>query len=284
MNELTKSLHTRALATTVLALALVCGPHTADAQVNNSGASNQADTASAQADPSAFDREDRRSRSIVAQMLCARQASALRRQGVFGRLDEVGSTLHCGVIDDRYVAVTFDFDTVQSVARRLATVDLASSTRRTEPLDTARIVAVERASRSALSQASEHFTREQRRFATYKHRFDGDSIEIWFIPAAVLSGESLTVGGERGYVFSPDGAVLARVVDESAHMRSLAWPDSGRITIPSRSHAVPSMSELLVANLLNRNGRDVAIETQTQTATLVGDGSNAVWLFVARTP
>lgn len=282
MNELTKSLHTRALATTVLALALVCGPHTADAQV--SGALHQANTASAQADPSAFDREDRRSRSIVAQMLCARQASALRRQGVFGRLDEVGSTLHCGVIDDRYVAVAFDFDTVQSVARRLATVDLASSTRRTEPLDTARIVAVERASRSALSQASEHFTREQRRFATYKHRFDGDSIEIWFIPAAVLSGESLTVGGERGYVFSPGGAVLARVVDESAHMRSLAWPDSGGITIPSGWHSVPSMTELLVANLLNRNGRDVAIETQTQTATLVGDGSNAVWLIVARTP
>lgn len=39
-----------------------------------------------------------------------------------------------------------------------------------------------------------------------------------------------------------------------------------------------------MANLLNRNGREVVIETQTQSASLVGEGSNAVWLFVARTP
>ncbi len=284
MNHLTQSRHTRLFAAMAVALTLVCGPLTADAQVSSSGAPGATDTTSAEADASAFDRADRRSRSIIAQMLCTRQSSALRRQGAFGSPDAAGSTLHCAVIDDRYVAVTFDVDTVQSVVQRLAAVELALSTRRTEPLDTARIVAVDRASRTALSQASAQFTQEQRQFATYKHRFDGDSIEVWFVPAAVLNGQTLTVGGERGYIFSPDGAMLARIVDESAHMRRLAWPDSGLITITSLSRVVPSMTELLMANLLNRNGREVAIQTQTQVATLVGQGSDAVWLFVARTP
>ena len=71
-------------------------------------------------------------------------------------------------------------------------------------------------------------------------RFDGDTIEVWLIPASLLMGEPRTVGGERGYVFTPDGKQLIREMDSFTSYRSIVAPDSGQVRIVSSEATVPT--------------------------------------------
>ena len=230
----------------------------------------------------AFDRADRRARAAIGQIRCAQRVSRLRRSGAFGPLDSLGGRAQCAVVSDRYIGVFFDSDTLFGSVSRMAAVDLETSALHSAALDTAGILAVARAARTAQLRGSDMFRSAERQYAPVAFHLGSDSIEVWLLPAAVLAGAPLTVGGERGYVFTGDGRQIAREVDHFDSMRTLTVPDTGIVRIPRREETVPTITELMVANILHDRGRRVWIDMQSETATLRGDGANAVWIRVAR--
>ena len=232
-------------------------------------------------DPASFDRADRLSRAVIQQIRCAQHVSRLRQSGVFGPLDSLGRKGQCPVVGDRYVGIFFDSDTLFDSVSRFSAVDLASSTRRLEPLDTASILAVARASRTAQLRGRDAYERSQRPYAPVAFRFDGDSVQVWLIPVSVFAASPLTVGGERGYEFSPDGRTLVREIDRFDVVETLSIPDTGVVRILSRERTVPFISELIVANLLHEKGRRISIETEHESV-MLGEGEAAPWIHVAR--
>lgn len=233
-------------------------------------------------DALAFDRTDRLARAVIGQVRCAQRVAGLRQRGVFGPIDSLGARGQCIVVAGRYVGVFFDADTLFGNASRLSAVDLASSTRRMEQLDTAAVLAVARASRAAQLRGADAYQRAQRSYTPVAFRFDADSIEVWLVPAGVFTGPPLTVGGERGYVFSPDGRRLVRDIDHFDRLRTFALPDTGVVRIASGERSVALMTELLVANLLHDQGRRISIDTQSESAALAGEGDAAAWVHVRR--
>ncbi len=231
---------------------------------------------------SAFDKADRRARGAIEQIRCARRVAVLRQQLVFGPIDSLGARHQCTVADGQYIGIFFDSDTLFSKMTRSSAVDLGSSTRRVNPLDTMAILAVERAGRTAQIRGLEPFRRASRQYAPVELRLDGDSIEVWLIPVVVLMGSPVTVGGERGYVFTPDGRTVAREINAFDAMRALVLPDTGVVHITSLEHAVPSMSEFMVASELHDRGRQVVIDMQNESAMRAGEGSSAIWLHTPR--
>jgi hypothetical protein len=229
-----------------------------------------------------FDRADRRARSLIGTVRCAGSVSSARSQGLFGPIESLGSMGQCVMVDGRYVGVFAEVDTAFVRPTRFAAVDLATRTRRTAPLDTAAVLALGRAELAAQQRGAGAFAKANRQYAPLAFRVDGDSIEVWLFPVAILTGDPPSVGGERGYVFSPDGRTVAREVNAFDDFRALALPDTGTVRIASRELAVPSLSELVLTNLLNDAGRQVSIETQRETATLVGRGGQAMWLRAPR--
>lgn len=225
-----------------------------------------------------FDRTDRLARAVIGQIRCAQRVAGLRRRGVFGPADSLGATGQCIVVAGKYVGVLFDTDTLFGAVSRASAVDLVSSTRRKGQLDTAAILAVARASSAAQLRGAEAYQRAQRAYSPVAFRFDGDSIEVWLIPTAVIGGPPLTVGGERGYVFSPDGRRLVREIDHFDRLRSFALPDTGVVRIPSGDHSVAMMTALLLANLLHERGRRVSIDTEGGSSVLAGEGDAAAWV------
>ena len=233
-------------------------------------------------DSAAFDRADRRARAVLDQIRCAQHVAALRQRGLFGPLDSLGRSGQCTVMDGRQFGVFFDADTTFSSASRVSAIDIATSLRRVEPIDTAAILAVARATRTAQLRGMAAYQRADRAFAPVAIRADGDSIEVWLVPVAVLSGRPVTVGGERGYVFSPDGRSITREFDEFEGMRTVDLLDTRAVRIVSRAPGIPTMTELLLANVLHARGRAVTIDTQRGSSTLTGDGDDAIWIHVAR--
>lgn len=263
----------------LLALGVACVQATIGI-VPNTDAEAQSNTtlvpASEQA--AAFDKGDRRARGAIEQIRCARRVAALRQQLVFGPIDSLGARHQCTVADGQYVGIFFNSDTLFNKMTRSSAVDLGSSTRRVKPLDTTAILAVERASRSAQIRGFDSYRKASRQYAPVELRLDGDSIEVWLIPVVVLMGSPVTVGGERGYVFAPDGRTVAREIDAFDAMRLLVLPDTGVVHIASPEHTVPSISEFMVANGLHDRGRQVVIDMLDDSAMLVGEGSSAAWL------
>lgn len=231
-------------------------------------------------DPAGFDRADRLSRAVIQQIRCAQHVSRLRQSGVFGPLDSLGRKGQCAVVGDRYVGIFFDSDTLFDRVSRFSAVDLGSSTRRSEPLDTAAVLAVARASRTAQLRGRDAYERSQRPYAPLAFRFDGDSVQVWLIPASVFASPR-TLGGERGYEFSPDGRTLVREIDRFDVVETLSIPDTGVVRILSRERTVPLISELIAANLLHEKGRRISIETE-QESVILGEGETAPWVHVAR--
>ncbi|MGZ6139002.1 MAG: hypothetical protein ACXWNY_16380 [Gemmatimonadaceae bacterium] len=230
----------------------------------------------------AFDRLDRTSRMLIATVDCARATSRARAQGLFGPPDSVGRWGQCLRKDGRAFGVFFTPDSTFTIAQNVRIVDFANSARYRGNVDTTAILAEARASREAVRKGMPSFVSAQRQFAPLSMRLDGDSIEVWLVPTGIFTGQTPTVGGERGFVFSPDGRTLAREIDASDRFRTISIPDSGLVVIRSSEDDLPLVSELIATNLLHDRGRDVQLITNAYTSGLVGRGSSAVWLQIRR--
>jgi hypothetical protein len=229
----------------------------------------------------AFDRLDRTSRMLIATVKCAGATSSARSDGLFGPVDSVGRWGLCVRKDGRAFGVFFTPDSTFVSAQNLRAVDIATRTRYLGPLDTAAVLAEARATRDGVRKGFPPFQRAQRQFTPLSMRSDGDSIEVWLLPAGIFMG-SPTVGGERGFVYSPDGRTLAREVDAFDRFRTLTIPDSGQVQIRSQEDDLPLVSELIALNLLYDRGRDVQLVTKTYTSLLGGPRLNPVWVQMKR--
>jgi hypothetical protein len=232
----------------------------------------------------AFDRADRRAQRLIAEVRCAQQIAEARSQGLFGPPDSLGGSGQCALVEGRFVGMFVDVDTQFLTPTRFAAVDLARHARRVTPMDTSATLAVARAEWAAQVRGAHAFEVAKRPYAPLSFRFDGDSIEVWLFPVAVLSGRPPTVGGEWGFVFTPDGRTLAREIDAFAAYRSFTASDTGTFFIPSRQTTVPTLSELVLANLMNGVGRTVTIDMKQVRSTLIGRGAQAVWVQTIRKP
>jgi hypothetical protein len=231
----------------------------------------------------AFDRLDRTSRILIATVDCARAAAMARAQGLFGPPDSVGRWGQCLHKDGRAFGVFFTPDSTFTTAQNLRVVDFANRVRYQGNVDTTGILAEARASREAVRKGMPSFVSAQRQFAPLSMRSDGDSIEVWLLPAGLFTGRTApTIGGERGFVYSPDGRTLAREIDASDRFRTISIPDSGRVEIRSSEDDLPLVSELIATNLLHDQRRDVQLITKAYTSQLVGPGSSAVWVQIHR--
>jgi hypothetical protein len=230
----------------------------------------------------AFDRLDRTSRVLIATVDCARAAAIARAQGLFGPPDSVGRWGQCLHKDGRAFGVFFTPDSTFTTAQNVRVVDFANSVRYRGSVDTAAILAEARASRAAVRKGMPSFVSAQRQFAPLSMRSDGDSIEVWLLPAGLFTGRTPTVGGERGFVYSPDGRTLVREIDASDRFRTISIPDSGRVEIRSSEDDLPLVSELIATNLLHDQRRDVQLITKAYTSQLVGPGSSATWVQIHR--
>jgi hypothetical protein len=230
----------------------------------------------------AFDRLDRTSRMLIATVDCARATAGARAQGLFGPPDSVGRWGQCLHKDGRAFGVFFTPDSTFATAKNLRVVDFANSVRYRGNVDTTAILAEARAAWEGVRKGMPSFVSAQRQFAPLSIRSDGDSIEVWLVPTGIFTGRTPTVGGERGFVYSPDGRTLAREIDVSDRFRTISIPDSGRVEIRSSEDNLPLVSELIATNLLHDRGRDVQVVTNAYTSRLVGQGSSAAWVQIHR--
>ncbi|MGH7603520.1 MAG: hypothetical protein ACRENK_05905 [Gemmatimonadaceae bacterium] len=229
----------------------------------------------------AFDRLDRTSRTLIATVDCARASARARANGQFGPIDSVGSWGQCLHEDGRAFGLFFTPDSTLTKAQNLRVFDFANHVLYSGTVDTCAILAEARAAREAVGKGMPSFVAEKRQFVPISIRSDGDSIEVWLLPAGLLMGVP-TVGGERGFVYSPDGRTLEREIDASSRFRKLSIPDSGRVVIQSTEEDLPLMSELIATNLLYDRGRDIEIDTKAFTSVLGGPRSYPTWFQIKR--
>jgi hypothetical protein len=230
-----------------------------------------------------FDRLDRTSRVLIETVSCASRSARARENGLFGPLDSLGRRGQCLLKDGRAFGMFFTPDSTYTKARNLRVLDLATAVRYLGPVDTAAILAETRVAREAVLKGYPAFQRDQRQFAPFSMRTDGDSIEVWLLPVGLLIGRTpSTVGGERAFIYSPDGRTLAREIDASDRFRSLAIPDSGRVDILSQEEDLPLVSELIATNLLHDRGRVVQLVTKTFAAQLTGTDASSMWIQIRR--
>ena len=229
-----------------------------------------------------FDRGDRLARALISTVRCAGSVAQAREDGLFGPLDSLGGNGQCVTADGKRVGIFFDADSQLTHVTRFSAVDLGTRARRIAPLDTLAILALARAERTGQMRGITAFEDAHRPYAPLAFRFDGDSIEVWIFPVAVVTGQPPSVGGERGYVFSPDGRTLVREVDAFADFRSIAVADTGTVYLTSRSMDVPTLSEFVLANALNGQGRTVSIVTPWGQSVLAGRGAQSVWMQLVK--
>jgi hypothetical protein len=227
----------------------------------------------------AFDRLDRTSRTIIATVNCASASARSRAQGRFGPIDSVGRWGQCLYQNGRAFGLFFTPDSTFTRAQNLRVFDFANDARYSGVVDTSAILAEARASREAVRKGMPAFVTAQRKFVPISIRSDGDSIEVWLLPAGLFVGSvAPSRGGEHGFVYSPDGRTLSREIDASDRFRAFAIPDSGKVVIQSSEDNLPLMSEFIATNLLYDRGRDVQIVTGAFTSILAGPRSSPVWL------
>lgn len=231
----------------------------------------------------AFDRLDRTSTMLISTVSCARRAAKARADGLFGPPDSLGRRGQCFRKDGRAFGVFFTPDSAFIKAQQLRVVDIENMVRYLGPVDTTAILAEARAAREAVLKGFPSFQREKRQFAPFSMRSDGDSIEVWLLPLGLLMGRiPSTVGGERAFIYSPDGRTLVREIDAFARHRTVAIPDSGRVEILSGEDDLPLVSELIATNLLHSQGREVRLVTNAFAAQLVGPDSASIWVQIRR--
>ena len=262
------------LVSLVIACALLCAPVM------------QAQTPSSLSDSSravVFDRLDRTSRTLLATVSCARRTAQARANGLFGPPDSLGRRGQCLLKDGRTFGVFFTPDSTYTKAQHLRVVDLESRVRFMGSVDTTAILAEARVAREGVLKGMPSFLRANRQFAPFSFRSDGDSIEVWLLPAGLLLGRTPSaVGGERAFIYSPDGRTLAREIDAFDRHRAVAIPDSGRVEILSLEDDLPLVSELIATNILHDRGREVRLVTKAFASQLVGPEPGSVWVHARR--
>ncbi|HST08394.1 MAG TPA: hypothetical protein VLJ83_09480 [Gemmatimonadaceae bacterium] len=225
----------------------------------------------------AFDRLDRTSRTLIATVDCARASARARAEGQFGPIDSVGRWGECLHKDGRAFGLFFTPDSTMTRAQNLRVFDFANHILYSGSVDTSAVLAEARAARESVRKGMPSFAAAKRQFAPISMRSDGDSIEVWLLPAGLFMGAP-TVGGERGFVYSPDGRTVVREIDASSQFRPLSIPDSGQVVIQSNEDDLPLISELIATNLLYDRGRDVRLATRAFTSVLAGPRSSPVWV------
>lgn len=228
-----------------------------------------------------FDRLDRRARTLIATYSCAQSTAYARYAGAYGPVDSLGDTGMCIRRGGRALGVFLSPDSAFSKAERLSVYDIAARKRDTLAVDTTAILAEARAANDGLTRGFPPFQKAERRFAPFSMRSDGDSIEVWLVPPGVLLQQNpVSLGGEHGFIYSPDGRTLVREIDAFDKFRSLAILDTGAIELRSQENDLPLMSELVVLNMFHNLGRDVTLSTKTFVSRLVGKGSNSFWTHI----
>ncbi len=232
----------------------------------------------------AFDRIDRTSRALLSTVWCGRNAASLRGSGALGPPDSVGRTGICLRQNGRALAAYFTPDSTYTKALNLRVVDIADSAWYRGAVDTSAILTQARAANDAVRIGFASFQRENRSFTPVSIRTDGDSIEVWLLPLGLFSQPAPTAaGGERGYIYSPDGATLVREIDAFYGHRPLIVPDTGLVEIVSKESDLPLVSELIAANRFHASGREVRVITAAFISQLVR-GPPEVWLQLKRRP
>jgi hypothetical protein len=226
----------------------------------------------------AFDRADREAQTFVSTLRCAEQGAKARQAGLFGPADSLGAIGQCVVKGGHRIALFMDADSQFTRLTHLAAVDLTSNVRVAPPSDTSSMLALARAELPAVLRGMGAFETANRQFSPLSFRSGGDTIEVWLMPMSVITGSPYSVGGEWGFMYSPDGRTLVREVNRTGEFRLIPVADTGIVRIVSRQAAIPTFSELVLANLLNGVGRSVSIELSLRTSLLTGRGSQAVWI------
>lgn len=231
----------------------------------------------------AFDRVDRDSRTLLATIRCAISTGQLRASGAFGPLDSLGNYGICVWRGGVRLGAFFAPDTGFTQANRLRLVNLATGARDTAPLDTAALLAEAHAGRDGGRLGFAPYARDHIQYAPFSMRTDGDSIEVWLLPTSLLlGGVPKSLGGERGFVYAPNGRTLVREIDAYAKLRPVTIPDTGAVVLKSLEPDIPLLSELFVVNVLSESGRQAGVETDTFLSMLVGNGPAGFWAQMRR--
>lgn len=231
----------------------------------------------------AFDLADRRAREVVQAIRCEGLLTSMRVAGMFGPADSLGSVGFCSSAGGRAIGVVLQPNDEATRAERFTAVDLVSEERVRAAVDTASFLARAYATRDAIRRAADAFVAAQRPFGPVTILAPGDSIEVWILPLAVLGGaDEVAVGGERGFIYSPDGRTLVREMDAFDRYRVLALSDTVEIVIESADPETPLLTELLFASLLAEVDEVVTIHTRSHRSILVGSGAESLWMHVRR--
>lgn len=232
----------------------------------------------------AFDEADRESRHMLAALECVAGIGGAVRRGLFGPTAATANNAVCVETRDGNLAVLLTVDSLFKAPSEFVAVNLAAQSPVRSAVDTAAILAVARAEAIAGQRGGADYEKRRLQVAEISYRVANDSLQVWLLPATAVQGPPFSVGGERGYLFSPDGKTVFREIDRLSDYRLLTLADTGTLTIRSSGDSLPLLSEMLLANLLNKLGRSVTIELPPLTATLVGRGASAVWVHQARKP
>lgn len=225
----------------------------------------------------AFDRLDRTSRSIIDGIRCVQDLATARTRGVFGRDADEMQEWACVRQENRQLGIFLTFDSTVTRIVGLAALDRAAGTRFTGPIDSGRVIAQSRAEIRTLQTLQTRLGAGFTSMATVTLRSDGDSIEVWLLPMEALRARPMTLGGERAFIYGPDGRTAAREVDATTRLRTVSVPDTGLITLQSRESELPLVSELIAANRLDAMGLGVSIRTGRTLSALAG---GAAWIHV----
>ncbi len=216
-----------------------------------------------------FDIADREAQSVAWVIECAQMTARARNRAAFGAADSVGAYGLCVRIGTTRHGVFLDADSALSRATNVRLVDLGTMARSTVALDTVALLAELQAKRTAMRLGAPKFAAEQRQFAPFSYRAEDGRVHVWLVPVAVFDGEA--VGGERWWIFAPDGASVLEAHDAGARWRSFKLPESREVRITSSEPDIPILTEFLLANLLARAGRVPTIVTGTHASTLAGN-------------
>jgi hypothetical protein len=243
-------------------------------------------TCAAQADPqfnAEFDLADQRAQTLAWTLECYNQFGLLVQRGAIASIrstTSVGNSTVCFSAGNRRAVANFTLRPDSTRFAQFVAVDLASGDALTMPLDTMRLRDEGIALLSAIGRNMAMPDSVSQEYLPVSMRTTADSIEIWLLRARMFQGLGFSVGGELGYVFSPDGRALVREIGTTSTYRTLGIEPGRPVVITSVETRLPTTSELLLANLLATRGAPVSLQTATRKSTLMAGAT--MWVHATR--